>query len=150
MATPPKDSFAQFNFVIHLWNSGNSGPHAGFQECSGAGVDFAVGEYRKGNQTGDTTHQIMGLNKFGNLTLKRGVVAAPDFHQWLEDVRQSNEGALRDVRIRLQNEDRTGVAQAWRLVRTRIIKHVSGPMNAGGSDVAMEELTLAYERLEVG
>lgn len=33
--------------------------------------------------------------------------------------------------------------------RARIIKHVSGPHNAKGTDVAMEELTLAYERLEL-
>jgi hypothetical protein len=33
-------------------------------------------------------------------------------------------------------------------MRARIIKHISGPMNAKGTDVAMEEITLAYERLE--
>ena len=39
--------------------------------------------------------------------------------------------------------------QTWKLLRARIVKHVSGPFNAKGSDVAMEELTLAYERLEL-
>ena len=39
--------------------------------------------------------------------------------------------------------------QAWKLLRARIIKHMSGPFNAQGTDVAMEELTLAYERLEL-
>ena len=29
------------------------------------------------------------------------------------------------------------------------MKHVSGPLNAKGCDVAIEELTLAYERLEL-
>jgi hypothetical protein len=37
----------------------------------------------------------------------------------------------------------------WKLLRARIIKHVSGPFNAKGSAVAMEEITLAYERLEI-
>ena len=37
----------------------------------------------------------------------------------------------------------------WRLRRARITKHVRGPLNAKGTDVAMEELTLAYERLEM-
>jgi hypothetical protein len=31
----------------------------------------------------------------------------------------------------------------------RIVKHMSGPFNARASDVAMEEITLAYERLEL-
>jgi len=38
----------------------------------------------------------------------------------------------------------------WKLLRRAIIKHVSGPLNARGNDVAMEQLTLAYERLEMG
>ena len=37
---------------------------------------------------------------------------------------------------------------AWQLRRARIVRYVSGPLNARGTDVAMEELTLAYERLE--
>jgi len=149
MQIQSKDAFTHFNFLLHLWDSGSAGPHAGFQECSGDGVDFTVGEYRKDRPTGETTHLIRGLNKFGSITLKRGVVSAPDFSQWLEDIRQSNHGALRNVTIRLQNEKRTEAVQTWRLVRARIIKHVSGPMNAKGTDVAMEELTLAYERLEM-
>ena len=47
------------------------------------------------------------------------------------------------------NEDHASVVQEWKLLRARIIKHVSGPFNARGTDVAMEELTLAYERLEM-
>ena len=39
--------------------------------------------------------------------------------------------------------------QTWKLLRARIIKHTSGPFNAKGTDVALEELTLAYERLEL-
>ena len=34
-------------------------------------------------------------------------------------------------------------------MRARIIKYVIGPFNAKGTDVAMEELTLAYERMEM-
>jgi len=39
--------------------------------------------------------------------------------------------------------------QTWVLLRARIVKHVSGPFNAKGNGVAREELTLAYERLEM-
>ena len=44
---------------------------------------------------------------------------------------------------------RTATVQAWRLINARIMKHTSGPFNAKGTDVAMEELTLSYERLEM-
>jgi hypothetical protein len=39
--------------------------------------------------------------------------------------------------------------QTWKLLRARIVKHTSGPFNAKGSDVAIEEIVLAYERLEL-
>jgi hypothetical protein len=45
--------------------------------------------------------------------------------------------------IHLQNEDHTSIAQTWELHRALIVKHVSGPFNAQGCDVAAEELTLA-------
>jgi phage tail-like protein len=51
--------------------------------------------------------------------------------------------------IQLQNEDHTAVVMTWKLLRARIIKHTSGPFNAKGTDVAMEEITIAYERLEL-
>jgi hypothetical protein len=51
--------------------------------------------------------------------------------------------------IQLQNEDHTQVVHAWKLLRARIVKHVSGPLNGKGTDVAMEEMVLAYERLEL-
>jgi phage tail-like protein len=67
----------------------------------------------------------------------------------LNDIRNGNQNAERTVTIHLQNEDHTKIVQTWKLLRARIIKHVSGPLNAKGNDVAMEELTLAYERLEM-
>ena len=39
--------------------------------------------------------------------------------------------------------------QQWKLLRARIVGHVSGPFNARISDVAMKEITLACERLEL-
>ncbi len=53
------------------------------------------------------------------------------------------------VTVQLLSEDHTAVVQTWKLLRARAVKHVSGPFNALCSDVAIEELTLAYERLEL-
>ncbi len=83
------------------------------------------------------------------MTLKRGVIGSLDLYQWLDDIRNGNQNALRTVTIQLQNEDHTEIVQTWKLLRARIIKHSSGPFNAKGNDVAMEEIVLAYERLEI-
>ena len=55
----------------------------------------------------------------------------------------------RPFTIELWDESHTQAVQTWRLKQARIIKHVSGPFNAKGTDVAMEECTLAFERLEM-
>ena len=141
--------YVQFNFLVDLGDGVTDGPQAGFQECSNIGMEVTVSEYRNGNEKENSVRKITGLNKCTDVTLKRGVIGSLKLYSWLNDIRNGNQGALRNVTIQLQNEDHTGVVQTWKLMRARITKHVSGPMNAKGTDVAMEELTLAYERLEM-
>lgn len=83
------------------------------------------------------------------MTLKRGIIGSLDLYAWLNDIRNGNQRALRTATIQLQSEDHSDVLQRWKLLRARIIKHTSGPFNAKGNDVAMEEMVLAYERLEM-
>ncbi len=142
--------YAQFNFLVDLGTGQTDGPQAGFQECSQIGMSVDVIEYRNGNEKENSVRKITGLNKATDVTLKRGVIGSLDLYQWLDQIRNGDQGALRTVVIRLMNEDHTTVVQEWRLLRARIVKHVSGPFNAKASDVAMEELVLAYERLELG
>jgi phage tail-like protein len=141
--------YVQFNFLVDLGTGTTDGVEAGFQECSNIGMEVTVSEYRTGNSKENSVRKITGLNKSTDVTLKRGVIGSLNLYRWLDDIRNGNQMAERTVVIQLQNEDHTAVVQTWKLLRARIIKHVSGPMNAKGTDVAMEELTLAYERLEM-
>ena len=141
--------YVQFNFLVDLGTGTTDGPEAGFQECSGIGMEVTVAEYRNGNERENSVRKITGLNKSTDVTLKRGVVGSLNLYQWLNQIRNGDQTAYRTVVIQLQNEDHTAVVMEWKLLRARIIKHTSGPLNAKGSDVAMEELVLAYERLEM-
>jgi len=149
MATLRDRPYVQFNFLVDLGDGNTDGPQAGFQECSNIGMEVNVAEYRSGNEKENSVRKVTGLNKATDVTLKRGVIGSLNLYQWLNDIRNGNQNALRNVVIHLQNEDHTAIVITWKLMRARIIKHVSGPMNAKGTDVAMEELTLAYERLEM-
>ena len=149
MATLRDRPYVQFNFLVDLGDGNTDGPQGGFQECSSIGMEVTVAEYRNGNETENSVRKITGLNKATDVTLKRGVIGSLNLYRWLDDIRNGNQNALRNVAIHLQNEDHTAVVTTWKLMRARIIKHISGPMNAKGTDVAMEELTLAYERLEM-
>lgn len=149
MATLRDRPYVQFNFLVDLGDGNTDGPQAGFQECSNIGMEVTVAEYRNGNELENSVRKITGLNKSTDVTLKRGIIGSLNLYQWLDDIRNGNQNAIRPVTIQLQNEDHSAIVLTWKLFRARIIKHVSGPMNAKGTDVAMEELTLAYERLEM-
>ena len=149
MAVQRERPYVQFNFLVDLGTGNTDGPDAGFQEVSNVGMEVTVAEYRNGNEKENSVRKITGLNKATDVTLKRGVIGSLNLYRWLDQIRNGDQSATRTVVISLQNEDHTDVVQTWRLLRARIIKHVSGPLNAKGTDVAMEELTLAYERLEM-
>ncbi len=141
--------YAQFNFLVDLGTGETEGPEAGFQECSAISTSVDVVEYRNGNDRDNSPRKLTGLNRVADVTLKRGLIGSLALYRWLDQIRNGDQAALRTVVIHLQNEDRTAIAMTWKLLRARIIKHTSGPLNAKGSDVAMEELTLAFERLEI-
>ena len=149
MATLRDRPYVQFNFLVDLGDGVTDGPQAGFQELSGVGMEVTVSEYRNGNHKENSVLKITGMNKSTDVTMKRGVIGSLNLYQWLDQIRNGDQKAMRTVTIQLQNEDHTAVVQTWKLLRARIIKHQSGPFNAKGTDVAMEELVLAYERLEM-
>lgn len=141
--------YAQFNFLVDLGTGDTASAKAGFQECSGIGMSVSVAEYRNGNEKDSGPRKLTGLARYEDVTLKRGVIGSLDLYQWLVQIRDGNQKALRTVTIQLLAEDRSAVVMTWKLAGARIVKHVSGPLNGKGNDVALEELTLAYERLDV-
>jgi len=149
MAVPRERPYVQFNFLVDLGTGNTDGVDAGFQEISGIGMEVTVAEYRNGNEKENSVRKVTGLNKSTDVTMKRGVIGSLNLYRWLDQIRNGDQTAFRNVVIQLQNEDHTAVVQEWKLLRARIIKHTSGPLNAKGTDVAMEELVLAYERLEM-
>lgn len=141
--------YAQFNFLVDLGTGQTDGPEAGFQECSGIAMSVDVIEYRNGNDKENNPRKLTGLTRVSDVTLKRGIIGSLALYQWINQIRNGDAAAARNVTIQLQNEDHTAIVMTWKLRGARIIKHTSGPLNAKGTDVAMEEITLAYERLEL-
>jgi phage tail-like protein len=149
MAQQRERPYTQFNFLVDLGDGVTEGPQAGFQEVSGIGMDVTVVEYRNGNAKENGVIKLTGLAKYPDVTFKRGLIGSLNLYNWIDQIRNGDQTALRNVTVQLQNEDHTQIVQVWKLLRARIVKHVSGPFNARGSDVAIEEMVLAYERLEL-
>jgi phage tail-like protein len=149
VAVQRDNPYAQFNFLVDLGTGNTDGPEAGFQECSDIGMSIDVLEYRNGNDKTNNVRKLPGLAKAGDVTLKRGIIGSLDLYKWVDQIRNGDPGGRRNVLIHLQSEDHSQVVLTWKLFGAFPVKHTGGPLNAKGTDVAIEELTLAYERLEL-
>lgn len=141
--------YSQFNFLVDLGTGDTESPQAGFQEVSGLGMEVNVAEYRVGNEKDNAPRKITGTYKIPDITLKRGVIGSLDLYEWLNEVRIGAQDALRTVTIKLQNEDHTSIVQEWKLTNARPIKYTGPSLNAKGTDVAIEELVLGCERMDL-
>jgi phage tail-like protein len=149
MAVSRDRPYNQFNFLIDLGAGDVSGTDGGFQEVSGLSTSVDVIEYRNGNSKDNAPIKLAGLNRVADVTLRRGLMGSLALYQWFDEIRNGSPNALRTVTLQLQNEDHSATVMTWKLARARIVKHTSGPLNARGSDVAIEEIVLACERLEI-
>ena len=149
--------YSQFNFRVS-WEAatGNEGDplseesvEAGFQEVSGLGMEITVAEYRSGNFPTNEPIKISGMVKTPDITLKRGVIGRIDLYKWLNAVRDGAQNQLKNVTIKLMTEDRADVAQEWLLKNARPMKYTGPSLNGKGTDVAVEELVLSVERIEM-
>src|ERR1041384_3528568 len=122
MATLRERPYVQFNFLVDLGDGVTDGPAAGFQELSGIGMEVTVSEYRTGNSKENSVMKITGMNKATDVTMKRGVIGSLNLYNWLNQIRNGDQNAMRTVVIQLQNEDHTAVVQTWKLLRARITK----------------------------
>lgn len=150
MATLRERPYSAFNFLVRLGDEGDpASVQAGFQEVAGLGMEITVQEYRAGNFKDNAAMKITGMYKVTDVTLKRGVIGALDLYQWLDQVRNGSQDGLRTVVIQLQSEDHETIALEWKLTNARPIKYTGPSFNGKGTDVAIEELVLAAERIEM-
>ena len=81
--------------------------------------------------------------------MKRGIVSSKDFWDWIVEVQREGPLKQRDVSITLRDEAGQTV-QTWTLRRVVPSKYTGPTLAAkGGGDVAMEELVLAAEAMEL-
>jgi phage tail-like protein len=152
MARERARPYGQFNFRVAI--SGGPDPDsakAAFQEVSGLGLEVTVAEYRAGNFKDNTPQKITGNYKVPDVTLKRGVIGDPaTLWGWISAVRDGSQEQLRTVTIQLMPEDHSQPpAQEWKLTNARPIKYTGPALTGKGTDVAMEELVLACERIDI-
>jgi phage tail-like protein len=135
-----QDPFGSFNFIVEI----DGKTISGFSEVSGLEAEVEVVEYREGSDP-MTTHKAPGLQKYANITLKRGITGDLTLWQWMQSVLGGNPDR-RNLSIVLLNEQRQAVAR-WNLVRAWPTKYIAPALNSATSDVSLETLEIAHEGL---
>lgn len=125
-----------------------TGIETGFAEVAGLSVEVDVIPYREGSDRTNGVRKLPGLVRVGDVTLRRGVTGNLELVHWLRTV-IAGQPERRTVVIRLMSEDRSEVALSWKLLNAWPRRQVFGPFRAGASEVAIEELVLAAEGLEI-
>jgi phage tail-like protein len=140
MATYP---LPKFHFRVE-WG----GSKIGFTEVTGLDMQVEAIEYREGSSPEYSKIKMPGLQKFSNITLKRGTFSGDkDFYNWMKTVSLNNV-ERRDVTISLLNESHEPVV-TWKLRNAFPVKVQASDMKADGNEVAVETLELAHEGLAV-
>jgi phage tail-like protein len=137
----PATLFAQRSTPLQTSSFALSAPGVGagtafFKEVTGLTSESDVVEYREGGAQ-QTTRKIPGANKWGNITLKRGLTSDVSLWTWRKLVEDGQfEQARKNCTIILQNASGQPVAQ-WTLV------------NAWPSKVSMETDPESGQPMEV-
>jgi phage tail-like protein len=142
--------YGAFNFLVNLNGPiGEDQPLGGFSDVSGLTSELTMAEYRNGNDRENHVRKIPGIHKTGDVTLKRGLVSSADLWSWITQAQTQGVAAKRTVVITLRDESGNPV-QKWKLGNVIPMKY-PGPTLAAkrGGDVAMEELVLSSESLEI-
>jgi len=147
MAVFRERPYGCFNFRVDF-GDGAGEAQSGFTEVSGLSAEAESIEYRNGAEAQLAPRKLSGLTKYGDVTLKRGVIGSTSFWDWF---RATRDGApeRRNVVVQLVSEDRTNVVVSWKLRNAFPIKYVGPTLDARTSEVAIESLTLSVEGIEV-
>lgn len=145
MAVQRDHPYGSFNFLVAF----DGAELGGFSEIVLPEISVGVIEYRSGSDPLLSTRKLPGLVKYSNVVLKRGLAGSMSLYQWIDEVRNGGHNAFRTVVISLQNEDRSAVVWTWKLHRAWPVKYSASDLNAKGTDVAIESIELAIDRLEI-
>jgi phage tail-like protein len=108
------------------------------------GLQTALGGFAEAN----LPTKLRGLYKVTDITLKRGVVDASNLSNWIEVARSGGAAGKRNVVMTLRDETGKSV-MSWRLSNTSPKKYTGPTLGGKGNDLAIEELVLSPEGIEL-
>lgn len=143
--------FTAFNFLVEVQVAGLGGKlaSAAFSECDGLEMTLEPKTIREGGRNSGPVH-MAGPVSYGQLTLKRGMTANVDLWRWFERVNAAGGGGLRGTaEVVMLAADGSTEQLRFRAGGCLPVKLKSAALNAASGQIAIEEMSVAYESLEL-
>jgi phage tail-like protein len=135
--------FTSGNFRVEIPGIATSS----FSEVFGLEASIDVVEYRAGDAKLNTERKLPGLNRFPNITLKRGLTQDISLWNWFNTAIAGNVVPA-DVAIALLDQADNAVLM-WRIRSAWPCKWTGPMLMANSSEIAIEALELCHEGLEL-
>jgi phage tail-like protein len=149
MAEERPNPYSHFNFIVEVEGQ----EIAAFSEVSGLDSENTPIEYREGADATNSVRKLLGMEKYSNVQLKKGITGSLTLWNWRKEARDSTSTIppVKSVTIKLLNEkgDRNKPAMTFKLRNAWPMKITGPTFNAKGNDIAIEQLDLAHERLDI-
>ena len=132
-----------FHFKVEM-----AGLSAEFTEVTGLNIEVQPIEYRHGLSPTYSMTKMPGLQKYGNITLKRGVFKGNnEFFELYQKIKM-NTVERQDILISLLDETHAPVMQ-WQVREAWVTKITSPDLKSSGNEVAVETIEIAHEGLNI-
>jgi phage tail-like protein len=118
-----------------------------FAECSGLEATMEPKVIKVGGDNYGPAQRV-GPVTFATVVLKRGMTTTRDLWNWFQMVAGGAYSVRLDARITMQSADARPVL-TWVLERALPVKFKAADLNARGTEIGIEELHLAHERLRL-
>ena len=125
------------SFLVSIGDRDGREPSAGFAE-----VVFPSFEHPRER---DALADAPGAR----LVLRRGATGRLDLYEWWDAARREKTPPTRTVAIQLLAPDQRTVAMTWRFLRAYPVTLSYSPLGATTGAVVMEQVALAFERVEM-
>lgn len=136
------DAISGYNFSIEI----DSVTIAQFREVAGLEAEITTIEHRENSTKGlALMKKLPGTRKYGDITLKRGRTDSNDLWTWIKTVQ---DGKIDDARKNgsIVLYDYSGTEKSrFNFINAWPSKVSLGSMQAGGSEVLLEECTITHE-----
>lgn len=152
-SAPEARPFTSFNFVVLISVDGVSGNNgqlcaASFAECDGLEMTLEPKTIREGGRNTGPVH-LAGPISYGQLSLKRGMTNCFDLWNWFEKMATDGQTGYRtSATIVMRASDHSDQA-VFQLTGCLPVKLKAPALNAKDGLVAIEEMQIAYESLQV-